>query len=206
MKKVLNILKLQVPVLLLALSTTSCFLFDKEDPKPNITNEVEYNASKYKMEEGVIVDYGSFTLFGQNDTHTNYDFYVSDGDIEYDNDNVEEIEGKLAIWAELVAPDASDFKTGTFNFIDNDNDGSLNNAQKEAKYKDKFVFPSAKVYIDTNGNGILSDDTPMQTTSGTIKVSGSQPNYKIEYNLTLTNGKTVKGDFSGSFPKIINNE
>jgi hypothetical protein len=157
------------------------------------------------MEEGVILDYGSFTLYGQNDTHTNYDFYVSDGDIEYGNDDVEEIEGSLAIWAELVAPDASDFKTGTFNFVDNDNDGSLNNAQKEAKYKDKFVFPSAKVYIDTNGNGILSDDTPMQTTSGTIKVSGSQPNYTIEYNLTLANGKTVKGKFAGSFPKITNN-
>jgi hypothetical protein len=115
---------------------------------------------------------------------------------------VQEIAGAFAVFSELVSAGTTKFNTGTFNYVDNNNDGSLNESQLEAKYKNKSVFADAKVYIDTNGNRILSDETPLKATGGSIKVSGSGNTYTLEYNLILENGKTLKGSNSSSFSKI----
>ena len=201
MKTTFNFLKLPTLALALTFASTSCNLFEKKDDPEPVKNEVEYNGTNYNLDQGLIVDYGAESLYGDDDTHYDYDFYVSDGDIENNGDEVEEIQGSFAVFTECYSFGDAGFKTGTFTYVDSSNDGSLSDNQLETKYKNKSVFGSA-VYIDTNGNGILSDESPIRATGGTVKVSGSSPDYTIEYDLTLANGKTLKGRRTGSFSKI----
>jgi len=204
MKTSLNSLKWATLALTFSFLTTSCDLFnkDKEDPKP-ATNEITYNSTKYTLDESLMIKYGSFSVYGDEDTHVNNDFYIANGNIDYNNStgNVEEINGNLAIHAELASPGATEFKTGTFNYIDGSNDNSLSEAQLEAKYKNKPFF-EAGIYIDTNGNGLMSDETPVKANGGTIKVSGSNNTYTLDFDLTLTNGKTLKGRNASTFSAI----
>jgi len=201
MKTTFNFFKLSTLALALTFAATSCSLFEKkDDPKP-AKSEVEYNGSNYNLDQGLIVDLGAANLYGNDDTHYDYDFYVSDGDIEDNGDEVEEIQGSFGIFTECYSLGDSEFKTGTFTFVDASNDGSLSDSQRQTKYKNKSVFASS-VYIDANGNGILSDEVPIRANGGTVKVSGSSPNFTIEYDLTLANGKTLKGRRTGSFNKI----
>ncbi|GEO02784.1 hypothetical protein AAE02nite_04480 [Adhaeribacter aerolatus] len=202
MKTTFNTLKLSTLALVLTFASTSCSLFEKkDDPKP-AKNEVEYNGTKYEMDESLMVEYGAETLYGDDDTHYINDFYIANGNILYRNGTVEEVSGSFAIYTELVSNGTDKFNTGTFNYIDNGNDGSLSESQLEQKYKGKSVFGDAQIYIDTNGNRMLSDETPIHATGGTVKVSGSGNTYTLEYNLTLENGKTVRGSNSSSFSKI----
>jgi hypothetical protein len=204
MKTTFNFLKLSTLAFVLTFASTSCSLFEKNDdpkPKPD-ANQVEYNGSKYTLEKSLMIDYGPLSLYGDDDTHFNHDFYIADGNIAYNDGEVTEIQGAFAVFSELVSAGATKFNTGTFNYIDYNNDGSLNESQLEAKYKNKSVFADAQVYIDTNGNRILSDETPIKATGGSIKLSGSGNTYTLEYNLVLENGKTLKGSNSSSFSKI----
>lgn len=203
MKKNFSIVKWSSFALMLGFATTSCTLFDKDDPKPQPeSNQIEYNGTKYTLEKSLMINYGALSLYGTQDTHFNHDFYIADGNINYQDGQVEEINGAFAVFTELVSAGATKFNTGTFNYIDDDNDGSLSESQLEAKYKNKSVFADAQVYIDTNGNRQLADETPVRATGGTVKVSGSGNTYTLEYNLVLENGKTLKGSNSSSFSKI----
>lgn len=202
MKRNITNLNWSALILLFSFFAVSCQEDDDNPVTP--TNETEYNGTKYSMDEGLIMDYGEWGFYGQTATHYNYDFLITNGSIGYNNGDVEEINGSIAIIAELYSSGASKFNTGTFNYINSDNDGSLNESQLEAKYKDKFVFSDAGILLDTNGNKELFDDlqSAILVTGGTIKVSGTEPNYTIEYNLTLQNGQTAKGSFNKTFVKI----
>jgi hypothetical protein len=202
MKKNFYFTKWPAFAIMLGFLATSCDPKDKEkNPEPE-TNQIQYNGTKYTLEKSLMIDYGALSLYGSQDTHFNHDFYIADGNIDYQNGQVQEIAGAFAVFSELVSAGTTKFNTGTFNYVDNNNDGSLNESQLEAKYKNKSVFADAKVYIDTNGNRILSDETPLKATGGSIKVSGSGNTYTLEYNLILENGKTLKGSNSSSFSKI----
>jgi hypothetical protein len=148
-----------------------------------------------------MIKFGALSLYGNNNTHRVNHFYFANGNIDYNNTtkNVEEINGSFAVFSELASAGAAEFNTGTFNYVDASNDNSLNDTQLEAKYKNKSVFSDVEVYIDTNGNGLLGDEIPVEANGGTIKVSGSNNNYTLEFDLTLTNGKTLKGKTASSF-------
>ena len=202
MKKNFYFTKWSAFAIMLGFLATSCDPKDKDKTPEPETNQIQYNGTKYTLEKSLMIDYGALSLYGSQDTHFNHDFYIADGNIDYQNGQVQEIAGAFAVFSELVSAGTTKFNTGTFNYVDNNNDGSLNESQLEAKYKNKSVFADAKVYIDTNGNRILSDETPLKTTGGSIKVSGSGNTYTLEYNLILENGKTLKGSNSSSFSKI----
>jgi hypothetical protein len=106
------------------------------------------------------------------------------------------------VFTELASAGASEFKTGTFQYMNDDEDDNLSDAQLEAKYKDKSFFVDARVYIDTNGNKKLKEETPIRANGGTVKVAKSGNTYTIEYNLTLENGKTLKGRNASTFTKV----
>ena len=204
MKKNTPFIKFSAFALMLGLLTTSCDPKDKDkDPSPAPeNNQVEYNGTKYALEKSLMIDFGALSLYGTQDTHFNHDFYIANGDIQYQNGQVQEIAGSFAVFTELVSAGTTKFNTGTFNYIDDDNDASLNESQLETKYKNKSVFADAQVYIDTNGNRILSDETPLKATGGSVKVSGSGNTYTLEYNLILENGKTLKGINASSFSRL----
>jgi hypothetical protein len=202
MKKNFYFTKWSAFAIMLGFLATSCDPKDKDKTPEPETNQIQYNGTKYTLEKSLMIDYGALSLYGSQDTHFNHDFYIADGNIDYQNGQVQEIAGAFAVFSELVSAGTAKFNTGTFNYVDNNNDGSLNESQLEAKYKNKSVFADAKVYIDTNGNRILSDETPLKATGGSIKVSGSGNTYTLEYNLILENGKTLKGSNSSSFSKI----
>ena len=202
MKKNFSFTKWSAFAIILGFLATSCDPKDKDKTPEPETNQIQYNGTKYTLEKSLMIDYGALSLYGSQDTHFNHDFYIADGNIDYQNGQVQEIAGAFAVFSELVSAGTTKFNTGTFNYVDNNNDGSLNESQLEAKYKNKSVFADAKVYIDTNGNRILSDETPLKATGGSIKVSGSGNTYTLEYNLILENGKTLKGSNSSSFSKI----
>lgn len=203
MKTTLSAFKLPILAVAITFFTSSCELFKKDDPEP-LKNEVSYNNTKYTLDESLMIKYGGYSLFGDENTHVVNHFYFANGNIDYNTTTgeVDEINGSFAVFAEVASASTSDFKTGAFNYTDGSNDNSLNDTQLEAKYKNKSVFSVVEVYIDNNGNGILSDEVPVLANGGTINVSGSNNSYALEYNLTLANGKTVKGKTASTFSQI----
>ena len=49
---------------------------------------------------------------------------------------------------------------------------------------------------------LLTFSENIDVVSGTVKISGTRPNYLISYDLILENGKTVKGNYAGNFQKL----
>ncbi|WP_205502567.1 hypothetical protein [Rufibacter psychrotolerans] len=164
----------------------SCSDDDEEEVSPNTDNKVVYNGTTYSMKSGLVEDYGP------SDNHYNYDFYITDGTITTSNNDFEVVNSKIVLFAELLSPGTSEFKTGTFSFVQNYNDAGNEN---------KHVFEDALVVTDTNNDNILDEqDEELGVTGGTVKVSGgNNRNYTVEFDVTLENGKTAKGGYSGTF-------
>ncbi|WP_207434262.1 hypothetical protein [Sabulibacter ruber] len=189
-------LKQFYPIRSLALAVLVGFTFsacsdDDDEVSPDTENRIEYNGASYTLKSGVVIDYG---VTGDEDTHYNYDFMVTDG-ILPDTEEIFEIpNAKISVYAELLSPGADAFEVGTFTFVQDVN---------AAQNRDKHVFEYVEVVVDSNNDNMLDmDDDYLEVTGGTIKVSGSNNDYTVEYNLTLDGGKTVKGNYSGDFNYI----
>ncbi|WP_114777341.1 hypothetical protein [Botryobacter ruber] len=205
MKPTFSHVTLQVLLLLCALLAFSCKEDKEEDPAPDTTNQLEYNGQKYTFKSGLVEDYGPLSVFGTTNTHHNYDFTILDGTFTKQADNSyapTSASSTVMVFAELFSPGTAGFTTGTFTHIaptDNDDD-DLNDTELESKYKNKAYFNYALVFIDSNNNKTLEQtDIILIATGGTIKVSGSAANPTLEYNLTLHDGKTLTGSYTGGF-------
>ena len=94
----------------------------------------------------------------------------------------------ILVYAELWSPGASQFKTGTFTYT------------SSSDIAGKHVFENIVVMVDTDNNKVLDEnDAQVTVKAGTVKVTGSESNYTVEMDVTLSNNKPLKGKYSGSF-------
>jgi hypothetical protein len=164
---------------------------------------LEYNNKKHNLESGGILKSQTTTMFGTTPTHKNYDFYTTDG--EFVTNSAGEflnISGSVVAFAELNSPNTTEFQTGVFQYIDSSEDFKLSEETLKAKYDGKSFFTYAYIIAESKNNALLNFSNKIDVMSGTITVSGSKPNYTIEYMLVLENGKTASGKYSKGFSKL----
>lgn len=177
-------LKLQALMLLCGLFMISCSEDNPEDDiNPSVTNAVLYDGTTYQINRGLIEDYGP------DNSHYNYDMILTDGTIG-DNDVDNET---FIFYLELFSAETSGFKTGTFTYV-------YEEELSEMEAGKSYFTSNSSLYIDVNNDGIVNDDDEeISVTGGTLTISGSGANYTLVYDLTLENGKTLKGGYEGSF-------
>lgn len=164
------------------LATVSCK--DDDDvvptPEPLPTNAVAYKGKNYSFDNGAIIDWGSW------ENHYNYDFFLTDGEMDFENQTA--LGATVMLYAELWSPGTENFSTGTFSYEDSENTTG------------KKFFETVVVVMDTNNNGELDEaDDQLTAKAGTIKVSGSGTNYALEMDITLSNDQSLKGTYNGAF-------
>ncbi|MGV3762831.1 hypothetical protein [Parapedobacter sp.] len=168
---------------LLFISTTilSCSK-DKDEVGPVIDakNELTYNGQTFPLNYGAIDDYE------YDGSHTNYEFHLFH--IISETDPVV----PTYLYIDLFSPNDS-FKGGTFHYIDTDN----GEVDLEGKYYFDYGYFSRNVNVETQ-----EVEEFAAITGGTVKVSGSGSDYKLEFDLAMDNGKTVKGSYGGTFSPL----
>ncbi|QMU27770.1 hypothetical protein [Adhaeribacter radiodurans] len=183
---------------------TSC-TDDDEPDNPKKDGNTEYNNQKFTIKNGYYAIGNGIQLYGNAPTHHLDFLFLTDGTPKFSNDGeiTEMQDGKIAILGAILSPDGASFKPGTFEYTNMAADVNLTEAQVEAKYKNKSFFYESIVRMDTDGDKNWEEEADVKITGGTIKVSGALPAISTEYNLTLENGKTIKGSFGGVFQKLI---
>lgn len=164
-------------ILLITLFFQNC---SSDDDKGN-SNTVNYNNNSYELKSALAFNNNYYAPEG----YTNYRFYFTDNRIDVEN---AQLYGSFFVYVELESLGSEKFNPGTFVFSDSEN---------QPQYKIK----SAHVNLDGNGDGLLgdSDDERIIANSGTVTVSGDNLNYTFIFDLSLENGKTVTGKYSGNF-------
>lgn len=165
-------------------------------------NVVRYNTTDYSVDTGLLND------FEDAGGHYNIDFSVTDGVYipfqlyigDYPVTYWTAEDATIEVYAELYAPlESSDlqpvFRTGTFTF----SAATANEVTRDAVFDDQYVFISAYVAIDTNGDRDLPEEEEIVVTGGTIKVAGEYPNFVLTYDLELANGSQLIGSYSGEY-------
>ncbi|QNF35274.1 hypothetical protein HUW51_22080 [Adhaeribacter swui] len=203
MKTLFN-LKLVAFILSIGLFATSCKEDDDPGAAPNTNGNTEYNGQKYTIKNGYYAVGDGIKLYGNANTHHLDFLFITDGTPQFSNDGdiTSMKDGKIAILGATISPDGNSFKPGTFEYNDLAADVNLTPAQIEAKYKNKAFFYESIVRIDTDGDNNWQEEADIKITGGTIKVTGALPAITTEYNLNLENGKTIKGNFGGTFNKL----
>ena len=165
-------------------------------------NVVRYNTTDYPVDLGFLDD------FEDAGGHYNIDFSVTDGVYipvqlyigDYPITYWTARDATIEVYAELYAPlENSDlqpiFRTGTFTF----SAATADDVTSDAAFDDQYVFISAYVAIDTNGDRDLPEEEEIVVTGGTIKVSGEYPNFVLTYDLELANGSQLIGSYSREY-------
>lgn len=187
---------------LLLMAFGSC----KKDKPASVPNQTNYDGTTYNMKAGLTIDYGTSSYFGSSDTHTNYDFYITDGSFTFSNNGQpQDIIGKIGVYFSLESPDGTgNFKNGTYTYVDTDNDATLTDQQLQAKYENKYFMYDGSILVGNGDiNSSLQNGQEIYVQSGTVVVSGTKPNYKVDFDLLLQNNKTIKGSYSGEFSNYV---
>lgn len=168
--------------LLLLTILSGCLFFiscNKDDGDDPVANQVTFDGTAYVLVDGLIYDYGSGSPSRGTSTHYNYDFYISDDQIV---DGETGVNATILIYAELFAAGSTGFSTGTFTYTDRSMTGSTdgNNFFDYAQ----VVFPNGTIHM---------------ASSGTITVSGTEPNYSLDFNLNFPNSVKLTGSYTGTF-------
>ena len=156
---------------------------DKDEAEPVIEtkNELSYNGQTYPLNYGAIEDYE------YDGSHTNYEFHLFH--VISESDPVI----PTYLFVDLFSPNESGFKGGTFHYIDTDN----GEVDLEGKYYFDDGSFARNINVETEEIEEYSD-----IKGGTVKVSGSGSDYKLEFDLVLENGKNVKGSYGGTFSPL----
>jgi hypothetical protein len=189
MEKLLN-LRFLLVLALASVVFISCEKDDDDDDDGG-NNSLTFDGTSYEIKDGMVENYGAYSPMSEQ-SHWNYDFYVVDQplvQVTEGDDTYWDVEAEtyLYIYSELFSPGTSSFQTGTFTYMDYE-------GTTQADIEGKYFFFNAEVAIESDG-----DDMGYDAIGGTIKVSGSDYNYTIEYDLQLEGGKTAVGSYSGTF-------
>lgn len=166
--------------LLFLLSITSIIVLSScgSDDSTALVNELFFDGTSLMGENGIAVDVGS------SDQHYEFDFGISDGDLAYNSSSGSfqfSTSSSFVVTFGAASFGSNQFNTGTFEFRSVIDDVPENS----------YFFSGT--FIDIENSMTLS------VTDGTITISGSSPDYALEFDLILTGGKTLTGAFVGTF-------
>lgn len=153
----------------LAIITTSC----KKDDDPT-NNKFSYDGSTYTLEKGFLNDLGS----NATGTQTWQVFLTSSG---VDIVNFSYKGSGEVVYLDLNNISTDSLVSGTYNWSDT--------------RKNFSMVPDTEIFVDF-GFG-TSEGTKVLATGGSADVTVNGDEVTIDFTLTLENGKTVTGDFSG---------
>lgn len=174
-----------------------------KDNIPEITNSFVYDNQVYSIADGLIEDIGPYpAAFGEENpanSHYVYTFLFTDGAFRleeydwgnsYDNDNA-----TYRLYVSLYYPDTTAFKEGEYSYV------HIPDATTQDVINKK-VFGRFAFWLDLNGNGVYDsedEETYTHSAGGTVNVRGSNNDYTIWFDITMTNGKTLTGSAQKTF-------
>jgi hypothetical protein len=199
---------MKIKITYLLLIASFCLTFNsckKDDPEPEVKNQVEYNGTKSTLVSGAYIDFGTYNYYGTTPTHLNYDFFATDGNLVVSNGELTDIKGKMTVYVYLESFGTTSFNTGTYTYLSGEGDGALTNTQLTTKYQNKSFMAAGAVYISSDINASIDATSTQEidVKSGSVTVSGTKPNYTLTYDLVLENNNTVKGSYSGNFQGFV---
>ncbi|WP_224994422.1 hypothetical protein [Cesiribacter sp. SM1] len=189
MKKLLS---LALIFCLLASVSVSCKEEEEDTPAPaetsNGSGTVVYNGKTFQAKTGVYEDKGATSLGDGDHSHYNYAFNITDASPSTLTRMT------FNLYLEMFSAGTSGFRTGTFEWFH-----PFEFEQEEVQNTNSFW---GDLYVDGNNDGVLGmGDDMHEIWGGQVTVSGSGTDYTISYNLTLEDGKTITGSFTGKFIK-----
>jgi hypothetical protein len=167
---------------------------DDDDDVAPLSNQLEYENTRYDLDLAFSVDYGPFGFIDDNETHYAQEFVLFDtiGSTQA---------SRIALDLVLLSSGTSAFQTGTFDFADLSNETSA--SVVEGKYRDKNIFLESAFLKDVNNDGEFDENTEtFMISGGTVKITGTAPTYVLDCDLVLEGGKTVKAQYAGEFINI----
>ncbi|ALI99150.1 hypothetical protein [Rufibacter tibetensis] len=179
-------------LLLCSFLTVSCG-DDDEEELPSLENQLEYDTTIYDLTIGATADLGPVG-FASNDTHYGQVFLVTDATASKE---------KVTLVFYTFSLGTSNFKPGRFEYA---NLAGMTAAQQETAYGKKNIFLESAFVFDVNDDDELDyDNEAISITKGTLNISGTAPDYMLDCDVELENGKRVRAQYTGEFIDITDN-
>lgn len=137
-------------------------------------------------------------IWGVENDHYNVDFTLTNGQFLVSRSEIDGVTHSLLVpvqatatmFAELYSPgDSLMFVTYSYSSLETDNAALAGNA----------FFNRTFVGVDTNNSGDIENDEKVDVIGGTIEFTGTLPDIELRFSLTLANGQTAEGHYTGLF-------
>lgn len=173
--------KITLLLIVIALGVGGCSKDDDEGIEPDInpTNSLVYKGHTYRLNDAGYSDYGF------DGSHYNQEFYLFQF-AEDDDDNV-----PVHLFLDLYSASEQTFQQGIFSFAD----------YEAEDVTGKHYFDDGYLILNMRISSADADEIAF-ISGGTVKVAGSGNNYKIEFDLMMNNGESVKGSYGGTFERV----
>lgn len=140
------------------------------------SDELSYGEETLELSWGMAFDYGEFT-----EGYRNYDFAIFEVEEDTSSENVNS-DHSIYLWFESLG--ASSFDPGTYTYSDGET------IDENHLYEGDIIF----------FNGGSEDDAEFYfVTGGKVDISKDGSTYTLDIDVTLENGKDLKGSFSYDF-------
>lgn len=164
---------------------------DEEQVAPLEVNSITYNGSSYTIEKGREWTYKK----NRYPTHNSFAYFMWNGNAfpiggDYD---LTSTDPPISIFFYLSLPASSGYMDGEFVYQELPDDWHINGLPASAG--NKQVFTGAVVGFDANKDKKIAPEEMIKVIGGSIIYHGSS---NTKYNLTLENGKTLKGSIRAS--------
>jgi hypothetical protein len=164
-----------LPILLLSLFIACNSDEEEEEVDRTPTDGLFYGDTELNITSSFRIEYGSDGAF------TNHDFFLTDGD--FSDIEAGELSGtSFLVYAELFS-EGTTFREGMYNYSTSRTAGE--NYFTNVSY--------SEVVNGEPGDEILAN-------GGTVIITGTPEDYTIIFDVSLTNGETIRGTYSGAFP------
>ncbi|MDH5367831.1 MAG: hypothetical protein OEW67_12660 [Cyclobacteriaceae bacterium] len=152
---------------------------------------IKYDGSSFEVSERTLLDYGVTKVGGKE--FRMYEFVFTDGNLKWDDEVFEKC--TYAIFLGFRSPSGKILKKGTYKF-------------KHTGGGEIMLMDEVYMAFDKNNNGNVWDGSDNLTSNikeskeGQMTVSGESPNYIIEFEFMMNDGKKANGIINGPFKFI----
>ncbi len=165
-------------LLLGLLVLSSCGDDDDDDTQQDVVNELTVGGQAFTGTDGLIIDIGSIV------THYQYTIGISDASLDVSSSGngfrfSTSSSFLISFGAASFEPDA--FQTGEFSYLSSIDTVPLDN----------YFFSGTFTNVDTG--------TTLNITGGTITISGTSPNFTVQFDVDLQGGEKITGAYVGAF-------
>jgi len=175
---------------------TTLFACSSSDDSSNNDGHLNVNGSSFTITDAKAVD--NFNFFSQ--THAEYNFVLASSPITVDAEpgsyfGYQTDNAKISINLSIASL-GSTFQNGVYQYDEN----------LEIEQPNFNFFDELTIYIDNNQNGnyLDSGDAILYASSGTVTVSGTAPNYVLNFNVQLSNDQNFNYTYNQGFDYVDN--